>query len=1607
MVSNKDMWVIGVGASAGGLEALSQFVLELPESLPASIIIAQHLAPHAKSMMVELLSRKSSLQVTQAVNGLALAPNTVIIIPPNYDLTLKEGKVKLIQAGEETRPKPSVDTFFESLAEEYNTKAIAIILSGTGSDGSNGIVKVKELGGLAFAQDAASSKYDGMPNSAALTGILDFVGSPTEIAAKVAEIILSDDSIENPLPEVEDVDFNEILKTLKAHKNLDFTLYKPSTIKRRLDKRMKFVGINSMHAYREFLEANSSEADELSQEMLISVTSFFRDSEAFAAVEKLLAKMISQKKEGDDLRIWIAGCATGEEPYSFGMICMDLMESLGKRLELKIFASDLDHDAITFARNGIYRSLDVEQSVSSERIQKYFHEKAAHREVKKTLRDKIVFARQDMIHHPPFVKIDLISCRNVLIYFKAELQQKVFDIFHYALNTQGYLFLGKSETIPQGNNYFKTLDKSARIYQKSASTHISYPMNVPTKAQAHIPVKIIKKELPQVEAIVLKEILTAHGISAVIIDSDWIVTQIFGDVTEFLSLNAGLVDFKITNLLPHSIASEAHLLLKKADKDDATHRGRPHLIQTKDGNKFLHLVVKPFSIPNIKSNFMISFETTKAKESEAEEEFIDSLPMSGDVNEMATRIIELEHELMASKENLQAVVEELSVSNEELQSVNEEMSSTNEEMQASNEELETTNEELQSTNEELTTLNEELNVKTQELKLSNSSLENIQSSIGSPLVVIDSKLRVVRYNNLANKIFTLHPNSIGKSITSISCNAEIEDFEQMLINTIKTGNSSKVIVDSDKRFYQFQIEPSRDEMGKIIGAILIFFDNTEIVAAESKLQLSQHRVRSIIDGSPALIALKDAFGNYLTVNKAFLRFFNLDEKQVLGKSDRDIFDDAISTQFRDLDLEVLLRKKPTESQEKIIFNNKTSVFLASRFPLFESDNSRNPYSVGVVLFDVTQQVLAQEALESSEVRYRALIEDQAVFVTRFKSNGEITFVNKSFAAFFGGNANETIGRSFFYYVDRDKQSLVEKSLEQITTSNSVVTVEHTYKVLNQPLKWIRWILRGLFNKDGVITEIQAVGFDITEMRVRSDELQEKEKIYGSILSFSSDFLFVYKVTNQNEFELESFNRSAESSFVNTNNAYVGKNLQDFVDPDKYQKVLGHYQKTLETKKAQVYEETIELPSGTKNFQTTLVPILNDKKEVEKVAALSKDISKFKQVENALREEKKIADSASQSKSDFLASMSHELRTPLNVILGMTELLMTTDLNNDQSRYSDSIKKSGKMLLSLIEDVLDLSKIESGKITFDRKPFSLKVLCSEINDAFEIQAKKKGLNFHMDCDFKGDHSLVGDELRIRQVLVNLVSNAIKFTSKGYVEVKIKEDVSDSLISRLRFEVIDTGVGIPEESFNKLFTRFSQADSGHTRKYGGTGLGLAISKQLIELMHGDIGFQSENQQGSTFWFEIQLSRTKNAPRVPVKDREKIKDLKNTTNEKLKILIVDDYTDSHPLMKAFITRLGHLPTIMGSGQEVLNSLNNNEDYDLIFMDIQMPEMDGMETTRRIRANSSLKQIPIVALTANVLKGLKEETISAGMDDYLIKPVSIVSLKEKIELWKNHTHL
>lgn len=1589
MVKNQqDFWVIGVGASAGGLEALSIFFRSVEAHPNAAFIVAQHLAPLAKSMMVELISRQTTLPVVAVKDNQTIHPGHIYIVPPNHDVSLEGDELCLTQAGVETRPKPSVDYFFQSLAQTFKRRAVGIILSGTGSDGAEGIRAIKENGGITLVQNPENAKYDGMPKSAVDTGMVDVVLNADQLGHQLFALIGAKEQSPKLEPIPETIDFSQVVKLLKKEIGADFSQYKMSTIQRRIEKRMARLGKKSVQEYYQHLESNPTEFTLLAQEMLVSVTSFFRDSEAFESIGSCLETIIGKKTGIEELRVWSAGCATGEEPYSIALLVCEIFRKHDKVIPVKIFATDLDQEALSQARSGLYKNEDV-SDLPKEYLDRYFDHKDSHYEIKKSIKDMIVFARQDLVQNPPFVKLDLITCRNVLIYFEQALQNRVFDVFHYALKSGGILFLGKSET---GNpNLFEPVDKKNKIYKKlHAISNLGHPSHRytlnSTNMQNHHRVKASVDSNIANQAML--QLLKQYNLSGVVVDEDGTILNLIGNVSDFIGLPVGLADFRLSNLLPRTSATEFSVLLKKSAKELKLLKSRQYKVE-KNPKKSFGFTIQPIidGHESVKQLFLVSFEMKKVEVSDEPREFSSS--------EIPKRVIELEQEVAATKENLQTVIEELEISNEELQSLNEELSSTNEELQASNEELETTNEEMQSTNEELTTLNEELNTKSAELRVAHASLENILSSISSPMLVVDREMRLIRYNGQTNQLFHLTHSDLGNPIGRASCHCEIMDFENQIKHTINTGKVTELKCETGQKFFQIRIHPNRDENNYIVGAIIVFFDNTEILSSQERLIISDKRIRSIIDGTPALIFLKDAQGKYLSANKAFEERFNLKEENVIGKTDRDLFPEEIANQFREGDLEVLFRRTLSEKEESLTYRNEELTFYVNRFPLY-GNNDRNPYAVGTVAIDITSQVGMQRELKASESRYKAIIEDQAVFVSRHAKNGHFNFTNRAFCNYFGGTDQSNQALEFLSIVDDADRSKVAHEIARLSPESPIVQYEHRVKNHSPaPVRWVRWIHRAIFNDRGEVSEFQAVGFDTTEIHNKTVELLEKETIFSQVLEHTSDYLSVYKLKDEGLY-LESFNQSSGKLKNITPNHFLGMKIEDLVDPQNKDAILKNYDRCVKTKSIVMFDEEVPGPTGSRFLSNTLVPVLNDDQQVIRIVTISKDISKLKRTELALRDEKHNAESANRAKSDFLASMSHELRTPLNVIMGMSQLLSRSKIEPQHKKLVESISRSSKVLLSLIEDVLDLSRIEAGKIHFDMKPFSLSLLTHDVVQSFETLASEKKINLKVEEDFDAEMILLGDQVRLKQILINLLGNAMKFTDQGSVTLKVQafSQVSSAPCS-IYFEVKDTGIGIEEESFGKIFKRFSQADSGSARKFGGTGLGLSISKQLVELMNGTIGFESKKGEGSTFWFQIQLQK---ATKV---EHERELGLANFDLRGTKILAVDDSSESLKVLELMLKEAGGEVYTAGSGAEALEIVMNHK-LDVVLMDMQMPEMDGLETTKKLRNISEKhKTLPVIALTANAMPGDREKCLNSGMNDYATKPVQMNVLHSMINKW------
>jgi len=847
--------VVGIGSSAGGLEALQIMLSNLPEIENCSYVIAQHLSPTHKSMMVDLLARSTNIPVLEVKNGLKIKPKTIYMTPENTDIYVKNSKLYLKTIEQSFGPKPSVNYLLSSLAQNYNKRSIGIILSGTGSDGAYGIRAVKAEGGITIAQAPATAKYDGMPLSAINTGKVDLVIPIDKLGPEIESIVSSlDKNIELTL---NDRFLQQIYRILFDEFGVDFSLYKRNTFVRRIERRIAALKLESIKEYLEILKSSKDEANMLYHDILIGVTAFFRDKDAYEQLLKQIRAIIAKKEQGEEIRFWSIGCSTGEEAYSIAILLSEILQDKISKYKIKIFATDIDDEALKIARTGLYAETSLD-GVDKNIIKKYFHIKKNQFEIKKELRELVIFSKHNIISDSPFLRLDLISCRNMLIYFSTSLQNKFFPIVHYALKDNGTLFLGKSESVGQHIDLFNLIDKSAKIF-KAQFTGIKEPPKLYNYSSLFKDSTFdnekgskVKNEEEFLEDVISDAVRSVVLEKAVVINSSNDIIYVKGDIP-YLKPREGKVSNNIFKQLDNDLGLDLRTALNKAYKEKTVQYTPYRSIKVfEDIIRYVRVIITP--IEDEKSDdwlYILFFQ------SEESQNFRGHLVASGDENEV---IQKLTLELDSTKSHLQNVIEELETSYEEMQSLNEELQSSNEELQSSNEELETTNEELQSTNEELQTayselrvlyedkdkraqelekLTEKLSDKTEEYRKQKELTEGILHTAPIAITMVDVNGNITFANNYASELFDIPKHEI----TSRKYNSQEwkfshfsgEDFpkEQLPFSIIQRTyepvyNIQHTIENDNKKLYlSISGTPQFDFEGKFLGAVFCIQDLTE------------------------------------------------------------------------------------------------------------------------------------------------------------------------------------------------------------------------------------------------------------------------------------------------------------------------------------------------------------------------------------------------------------------------------------------------------------------------------------------------------------------------------------------------------------------------------------------------------------------------------------------------------------------------------------------------------------------------------------------------------------------------------------------------------------
>lgn len=890
--------VVGIGASAGGLEALRQLFGHLPADSGIAFVVVQHLDPERPSMLTSVLEGVAGLPVVEAKTGMPVEPNRAHVIPSDSDMSIEHGLLTLSPRQLTGRLHLPIDSFFRSLAEDRRNRAIGVVLSGSGADGTEGLRAIKAAGGIAIAQEPDSAQFRGMPESAIGAGVVDFEGTPEQIADELERLsrhpyVVVPTRIEGEpteLPPNREKSLAAVFTLEREQAGIDFSGYKRTTVLRRIERRMALRRVGGLDEYAALLRVDPDEARALAQDMLIHVTSFFRDPDAFTALkEKVFVEIGQGKDEGNSIRIWVPGCSTGEEVYSLA-IC--LLESLGARAEdftIKMFGTDLSEEAIETARIGRYPETAV-VGVAPERLSRYFDRAEGGYQIAKRIRDLCVFVKHDLTCDPPFVKLDLISCRNVLIYFDAELQRQVIPLLHHCLNKKGYLFLGQSETIAGFQDLFAPLDKERRIFVKTGESHgFVYRLPAGREVEGKLSEgKLVVRRYPAREAQRQADhlLLARYAPPGVLVNDRLDIVQFRGRTGAYLEQPPGEPQANLLRMAREDLVAHVHEAIELAKAQSASVRRVGLRIQVGAERRVVDLEVVPLAHTSDSTEryFLVLFDENGTRTGEGERHVVSLVDPETPADSVA-ETHRLRAELIATKDYLQSLISEHQNTTDDLAATNEEMVATNEELQSTNEELQSAKEELQSTNEELSTVNDQLRDRNQELDRIASDLENVLSSVEIPVIIVDLGLRVRRFTPAVSEIASFIPEDVGRPIDDLRLKLRFENLPSR-IGEVIDGMTPKEweIQRQDGRWFRMHIRPYRTADNRLDGAVLAFLDVDALKQARDDAESARDYAKNIVETVPTALVVLDSGLRVLSANAAFLRRFSVSMEHIGGKS---------------------------------------------------------------------------------------------------------------------------------------------------------------------------------------------------------------------------------------------------------------------------------------------------------------------------------------------------------------------------------------------------------------------------------------------------------------------------------------------------------------------------------------------------------------------------------------------------------------------------------------------------------------------------------------------------------------------------------------------------
>lgn len=1729
---------VGVAATEASLPDLRALLHALPADAGLSLVVVLPVTLSASAYEKFLGETSCALEIAFVHEATRLERNTVYVprVPSALSIVNKVLQPGLLPAAGLSAP---ADSFFASLADAFHESAVGVLLADSGSDGMLGLKSINDAGGMTIVAQTEGGSSNFLSVANANSSGIDHLLPLGDIAVELERYAVhrrettADRERESRLNKQIIEAIPAIADAVEKHTAHNFRHYKVTTLARRTKRRMQVLKNADVQAYIDVLGASREEASRLFRDLLISVTSFFRDAEAFETLERsVLPKLLHQHPAEEALRVWVAGCATGEEAYTLAILLHEAFEKAGREPSVQIFATDLDERALQVARQGSY-PVSISEEVSPARLKQYFFKRGMRYVVSKEIRDSVIFSAHNLISDPPFTKLDLISCRNLLIYLGSHLQKKLIPLFHYSLRPGGYLFLGPSESMSNHKELFRTVSARHRITQRK-STSIATPSSRSalrvTAARSSGP---LDGSQPSVDLHQLGQRIALDEFSAqwAIVDEDAQILSLSADTSPFLKLAEGSFKNNLIKMAHAGLRVGLRSTFAEAQRKKRQIVNDTLSLRVAGGIQRVVLTVQP--MPQVGEDsglYYVAFQLVGRPLQAA-----DSVEASSDettsVQDSVALVEQLERELATTREDLERTVQELETANEELKSSNEELLSMNEELHSANEELESSKEDVQASNDALGRINSDLENLLRSTDIATIFLDRcgnirgftpaittvyglISSDVGRPLAQLNPlavdmpplpplDVLTAGDHGVEDTVQTLDGRwyirrALAYSSPDRSCDGsvvtfvdvtELRESQQRLETALRGGSLSAweidlrtnaiwrspdhdrlfgysqnlpewsvetflqhvvpeqvedakrqfercrkslddwslecevVRVDGERRWLFARGQPVGDGQDQSVRMFGTIGDITARKGVERALSESEAHLRRIIDNMLGFVGVLDVQGVLLDVNDAALKTGGVSRDMVVGKYFWDCY--WWNHDVDEVDrLKQAIEKARAGQAVRYDARVRTAggVIIDIDFmlaPAYDELGQLTHLIPSAV--DITERKAAEQALRDSEEFTRSILESSGDCIKVLQLDGRVDSINNAgLCALEVEDVRQIRGKSWYdFWQEESRQAVVDAY--KAAVNGGVGRFFGSCPTAKGRMKWWDVLVTPIRDGAGKPERLLSISRDVTESRLLQRAVQESEMRFKTLADNMAQFAWMADESG-NRFW---YNQRWFDYTGSTEEQMRDWGWRAFHHPDHVDRVADKFKHAVEH--GLEWEDTFPLRGRDGQYRwflTRAMPIRDAHGKVIRWFGTNTDISERIQIETELEDARRQAEAANQAKSDFLANMSHEIRTPMTAILGFADLLNARE--EEEREKIETIRRNGQFLLELINDILDLSKIEAGKIEIDMLRFSPSKLVEDVCSLMHVRAVES--NLELKVEFVGliPEVIENDPIRVRQILINLVGNAIKFTHAGSICLRLSYTSEDQ---QLKFEVIDTGIGITPELQAMLFRPFEQGDSSIVRRYGGSGLGLAISQRLAHVLGGKIEVRSQVGHGSTFTLAIAVGAVEQLRLLPIQTPNSF----STTSETIRglgdkdrltagtaplagggqlnvrVLVVDDRRDIRFLTQHFVRQVGGEVLLAENGKQALTVANEERmagrSLDIILMDVQMPEMDGMTATRHLRGANYTG--PIVALTANAMDTDRQACLSAGYTDYLSKPIDATQLIDMIRRYAKRDSL